>query len=317
VTELIKYDAACRALAEAKSTDEVLNIRDKAEALRAYARIAKNRTLELDAAELRLRAERQLGLMIEQQRKTKGLNRGGEHTHRVAEEPGAVHPDRLPTLREVGIDKNLADRARKFGKIDNREFERMVHDFREDTERANKRVTLRTFGPKRETEVVRAVLPQQDEPAVDRLSMTAQQKLEAAIRQHKKKLGHEFEHLVQRECRKRIEETILPSYTESHLLHNRIIKARKGIMDRSAYRKILSCLHPDRVQDEQEKKRYTEAFRIFTELEKLVLNEEQSPTPDAIWPRTYQEWEEIKRKVSEERKAKRQAAMKNSVARFG
>ena len=36
--ELIKYDRACRAIAEAKLADEVRDIRDKAIAIKAYAR---------------------------------------------------------------------------------------------------------------------------------------------------------------------------------------------------------------------------------------------------------------------------------------
>ena len=58
VTQLIRYDAACRAIAAAKNVDEVKNIRDKAEALRAYGRLAKNIDIEQDGAEIRLRAER-------------------------------------------------------------------------------------------------------------------------------------------------------------------------------------------------------------------------------------------------------------------
>ncbi|TPN69767.1 hypothetical protein FJ980_32865, partial [Mesorhizobium sp. B1-1-5] len=65
---LVRYDAAVRALAEAKSVDEVKDLRDKAEAMRAYARQAKNKDLEADAAEIRIRAERRLGELIAEMR---------------------------------------------------------------------------------------------------------------------------------------------------------------------------------------------------------------------------------------------------------
>lgn len=68
MTSLVKYDAACRALAEAKAVDEVKDLRDKADAMRIYAMQAKNKTLEIDAAEIRIRAERRLGELIAAQK---------------------------------------------------------------------------------------------------------------------------------------------------------------------------------------------------------------------------------------------------------
>jgi len=67
MTQLIRYEAACRAIAEAKQVDEVKDMADKAEAMRVYARQAQNRDMEVDAAEIRIRAERRLGEMIAEQ----------------------------------------------------------------------------------------------------------------------------------------------------------------------------------------------------------------------------------------------------------
>jgi hypothetical protein len=108
-TQLVKYDAACRALTAAKSVDEVKEIHDKAEALRAYARQAKNKTLEIDAAEIRIRAERKLGEIEASAEKASGTRRLGRP--RLGGSHGTPPKAETPTLAELGISKRLSARA--------------------------------------------------------------------------------------------------------------------------------------------------------------------------------------------------------------
>ena len=135
---LIRYDAACRALAEAKSIDEARDIRDKSEAVRCYARQAKNKQLEVDAAEIRLRAERRLGEILRDTPKNPGSRTigGGEGAGGAIAEPPAT-----PTLSDLGIDKKLSSRAQKLAAVPAEEFEEQITDWRDRVSRENERVT--------------------------------------------------------------------------------------------------------------------------------------------------------------------------------
>ena len=131
MSELVRYDAACKALAEAKTIDEAKEIRDQAVAMAAYARQAKNRELEADAIEIRMRATRRLDQMRVAQKESVGLNRGAAVPTRV---------DEKPTLASQGIDKNLAHQARQLGSMSDEKFESVVADARDAVNRAVKSV---------------------------------------------------------------------------------------------------------------------------------------------------------------------------------
>ena len=110
---LAKYDAACRALAEAHRIDEVKSIRDKAAALAHYARQAKDGQLIADATAIRKRAERRLGELLEQERQAGKLAKGGQPHQHKRKSTGSQKDPVAPTLAEQGIGKALADRARR------------------------------------------------------------------------------------------------------------------------------------------------------------------------------------------------------------
>jgi N6-adenosine-specific RNA methylase IME4 len=137
-TELALYDRACRALAEARSVDEILKIRDGARQLEACARVAKNRSAEADAVEIRMRATRRLDQLRQAQATTVGLNQGAAAGGKKTAPRGVLITPRdvRPTLASQGIDKNLAKQGRVLGALSDQKFEAVVADARDKVNRA-------------------------------------------------------------------------------------------------------------------------------------------------------------------------------------
>jgi transposase len=148
------------------------------------------------------------------------------------------------------------------------------------------------------------------------LAMPMQQRLEAAIEREKRKVEVEFLERVRVEVLRRTEDR-LKWMDEKEAEAERIIATRKGVMTKAAYRKILFCIHPDRVaalNDPELSRRFGEAFDLVTKLEKLLLDEKESPTLYPPVPHTYAELMEARRKERERRRAAR-AASKSAVVR--
>ena len=79
-------------------------------------------------AEIRFRAERHLGEMMAEQKANGELDKGGGNIPGMAgvRKTPALNLPTKPTLKQVGIDKNLAKRARKLAAVPTKEFERQV-----------------------------------------------------------------------------------------------------------------------------------------------------------------------------------------------
>ena len=153
MSELIKYEAACRALADAAQVDEVLSVLDAAAAAKAYARQAKNRDLEILAMEIRLQAERRLGELLRQQKEAGGLNAGGR-PRSVDEKTGSarepVSGDEIngsdeepvfvaPTLADMGIDTMLSMQSQQLAAVPDSEFEQILDKRRQAVASADAR----------------------------------------------------------------------------------------------------------------------------------------------------------------------------------
>lgn len=148
MSQLIKYEAACRALAECKAVDEVKAWADKAAAMQAYGRMAKDKTLEVDASEIRIRAERRLGEMLTAQKQGGGLASGtrGQLAGKSGDGLAVVCDDRqkpAPKLADAGISKDLSSRAQKLAAVPEAEFEAEVGAWRERVTAEGARVSAR------------------------------------------------------------------------------------------------------------------------------------------------------------------------------
>lgn len=144
MSALIKYDAACRAIAEALQVDEIMSIRDEMEMRAAAERIAGNRDLERQAVELRMRATRRLGEIITKQKETVGLNRGRAGMGRPtlggadAEQPKS---DERPTLADAGISRKLSSQAQKLAALPPEQFEGLICTWRDESAALDGRLT--------------------------------------------------------------------------------------------------------------------------------------------------------------------------------
>ncbi|UGY14178.1 hypothetical protein HAP48_0037320 [Bradyrhizobium septentrionale] len=137
MTELVRYEAARRALAEAVAVDEVLEIRDEWEAIRLAGLVAKDVELQVHAAKIRFRAERRLGELVREQKKTVGLARGGQPYQSEREQV-----DRPATLAEAGIDRKLSARAQRIAEMEPDEFEGALVQHETEMRSAKGRVSM-------------------------------------------------------------------------------------------------------------------------------------------------------------------------------
>lgn len=116
---LTKYDAARHALQIASNVDEVKDIRDKAEAMAAYARQAKDTELVEWATEIKVRAERRAGQMLAEMPK-----QDGGHAKKITRSHDSTEFPK--TLAEIGISKNESSRWQKLAAVPDDQFEQAV-----------------------------------------------------------------------------------------------------------------------------------------------------------------------------------------------
>lgn len=118
--KLLRYDAARAALEKAYRVDEVKTLRDKALALEAYARQAKDHEMQAWVTEIKIRAERRTGELLREMAKQSGALKRGNSPASSRNESGP------PTLKSLGISHDESSLWQKLAKIPQGEFERRL-----------------------------------------------------------------------------------------------------------------------------------------------------------------------------------------------
>jgi hypothetical protein len=142
----VYFDRARTALEQARTIADVKNVADIAGVLTRLARASKDIHLELDAAEIRARVLRQLGQLMDAQRRTVGLNTGGRPGKKTASKRDEVS---WPTLKQAGIGNHLAHAARGAAGLSEEDFEEKIAEWRLQSLAAKRVKLLRFVDPKR------------------------------------------------------------------------------------------------------------------------------------------------------------------------
>lgn len=118
--QLVHFNRAKAELAKATKIDEVKEIRDKAEALRVYARQAgESLEMQNQCAEIKLRAERRGGEILKEQEK----HEGGRPTKNQSHDATSLEP---PKLSDLGISKSQSSRWQAIAGLPEEDFERHI-----------------------------------------------------------------------------------------------------------------------------------------------------------------------------------------------
>lgn len=126
--ELVKWNKARTAIEEARTVDEVKSIKDKAEAMRAYAKqVGESLEVQNNICEIKLRAERKMGEMLKEMPKQQGARGVGK---------GVGLHDVTP-LKDIGIAKHESSRYQKIAELPKEKFEEII----EETKEAEKELT--------------------------------------------------------------------------------------------------------------------------------------------------------------------------------
>lgn len=262
-----------------RSDEPAISIEQAAELMNVSPRSVKNAKKTMrDNPEAHQAAKRG-----EKLRKTMTSKAAGDYWLRVAsstheQETGQKRSDKW--VRET-FAPLLAERLDWFAGKDKRSL--LSDDQAEDVRRI-----IREYAD-REQSSNEALLEAQAKDAAGALSKTAQEKLDTAIRVHKRLADREFDERVRAEVTRRLNDDVLPTYAEEYERYKAFNDAWRGVFTHQEYKILKGFLHPDRHPNEPDKA--ARLFRLVSEKEEILCGIKESDKkgrPDTL-PKTVAE----------------------------
>jgi hypothetical protein len=181
---LVRYEAAKAALQSARTFDDVMAIRNVSEAAAAFAKIAKDDALVIEATGYRTDAERRLGEMLSQMPKA-----GGKGNLKKGESPGSSRGDSGEIrLSEIGVTKNQSSQFQKLAAIPEQKYAEEKEKSAAKNGMVSSRAIVRATAPKTTPRTVISkppVKPTKETGELDRLKAENAKLLRAAAARDK------------------------------------------------------------------------------------------------------------------------------------
>ena len=121
------------------------------------------------------------------------------------------------------------------------------------------------------------------------LPKSSQQRMAAWQHKRMQEMAEKFEAAVHQKAYEWLDATGLPMWQRYVNDAKKVYDARKAIMDKETFKQIRAALNSASRKSISDKK-LDEAFIAFTGLEKLVLDEKESPTQVPTLPETIDKW---------------------------
>jgi len=138
--------------------------------------------------------------------------------------------------------------------------------------------------------------------ASEEISATSTQKLERAIRAHKRVLDLEYEARIQERVAEDLQ-SMLDMYNAENKKHKAVIAAYKGVFTKTQYKSVLGSLHPDRIPniDDITKARLEKAFSLVESKKLELCGSNANDSNGSTLPKTVNDLMKMKRNKRNEK----------------